>query len=189
MNAKPRRLDVAACQRWCRDRGVNIDISIPTGVVMNGSSEVARIVVTGSAPGLVALANMLVLTGSDGEPDGSYPGGLIFFLDTGLWSETIDRVGWRLLGGLHNGYGTSAAVDFEGLEVGAGDEIGAQSAIALALLFQWDAYYFPASGRYVFRVSHEGYIDAVAVKPDLSEHLLSRLSGGPWEVQRLNASI
>lgn len=158
-------LDETSARLWCESRGVLLPAD-------------RRLVMSCSLPGvevfslrtpmeglrIVDFANWLLTLSEDGD---SVAGdrALVWLLDWDIWSTERERVGLLLLRSLLGVHEPSVA---PAIEFASEDLAAAQSMLAIAALFQWDALFLPGHGKYVARLSHHGSAEIVALAPSLS---------------------
>lgn len=131
---------------------------------------------------LVLLANRLVWTNSDDDEDRALSEQdqcYVFWIrDSGIWNEVSETIASETFKALLRGYG-----QVNGTEGLLFDERDSRAAVVLALvfiIFGWDAYVIPVSGRFLCRISHDGYIEFRARDGTVFQQLHSRFSAwGP----------
>lgn len=149
---------------WCLERRLAADGALPATRIsfMDGSEHRMRIPVRGSPVEIVAMAYVLLMSGVPDDDERNFAGGLLWLQDWDIGSETTERVGLMWLRGSRCSAEPDCAIKdcpaelFEQTEFPA-----AQAALALPLMFQWDAYLIPVSGGYLVYCSHHGHVDIV----------------------------
>lgn len=131
----------------------------------------------------ISLAYVVLMSDvpTDDEPD--FAGGSLWLQDWNIWGEASDRVGCTLLEALrlHDPSGRPTRInETPVLSMGAGEIAFAHTALTLALIFQWDAYYVPASKRFMAFVSHDGYVQIQSSTPGVQGRLFERFTRGGW---------
>jgi hypothetical protein len=110
-------------------------------------------------------------------------GGLVWLADWNIWSETTERVGQRLLEALRGGNAAPALSDSPASLVTEGELVDTQALLALPILFQWDAYFIPASCRFVAFVSHHEFVKLGSRDDSSFDSLMMRFVSGGWMPQ------
>lgn len=162
---------------WCRDRGIHGEGSIPRTFLRydGGSSERIQLRMHADAIAQVGFAFSSLLAETPSDSDATFHGGLVWLRRWNLWSESIDAVGYRLLDGLRDAReGVPSLNEAPAHLCLEEDFVTAHSLLALAVLFQWDAYYVPSSGHFLIFVSHEGTVDILSRTAELRLELAAR---------------
>ena len=101
------------------------------------------------------LTYRILLTDVADYDEESFPGGLVWLQRWELWSETLDRVGYRLVSALRHGDATAPLAAAPAQMFGDGDLVDAQAFAAVAMVFQWDFHWIPRSARFLAFSSHD----------------------------------
>lgn len=151
---------------WTQQRGVS---------GRNARHNVIRLSTPVAAPDIAGLAYMLAITAVPDYNEERFGGALIWLRRWEIWSESIDRQGYALLEGLRHTSGQADNMDVAPAMAFAPSEfIKATACLALPMLFQWDADFVSADGRFQAFVSHDGYVDVSARGPQWRTELLAR---------------
>ena len=127
---------------------------------------------------ITSLANCLLPYDDEGHLEPC----LVWFTDWGIWSETAERVGSRLITLLRSAHGESQpliqtpAHVFDSSEV-----IDAQAFVMLALLIGWDVFVIPANGEFIAFHSHDEYIEVSSINKSVHERFRTVLQ--PWDAR------
>lgn len=109
---------------------------------------------------MTGLAYMLAITGTPDYAEEAFEGAVLWLRRWEIWSESIDSVGYALLEGLRGKASDRLAIDVApAMHFDAGEFTLAHAALAVPLLFQWDAIFAPANGAFSAFISHDGYVD------------------------------
>jgi hypothetical protein len=149
---------------WCLERGLAGEGSLPATRITfrDGFEQRIRIPVSGSPGEIVTMAYVLLMSDVPDDDERQFAGGLLWLQDWDIWSETTERVGLLLLRGSRCHAKPDYAIKDRPAELFDGSEFpAAQAALALPLMFQWDAYFVPLSGSYFVYSSHHGHVDVV----------------------------
>lgn len=133
------------------------------------------------APEALALAYGLAIRNLTGGDERQFAGGLMWLRESGIWSPTFERIGERLLDGLV-GEPTRRAHG-PGFLATASELVDMQSALSLAILIGWDAYFVPSCGDMLAFVSHDGPVRLTARSGPIYESLVKSLDGASWEIR------
>jgi hypothetical protein len=134
-----------------------------------------RIAIPQSATEIVSMAYALLTTGLRDDDEAHFQGGLVWLEQWEIWSESIDRIGYLLLKALCTQGGSDA--DFTtkpGFVFSAHEFAEAHAALAIPMLFQWDAIMAPAEPSFHARISHDGYMDISTASAATRAALLQR---------------
>ena len=129
----------------------------------------------------IALGFSLLLADVPGEEEESFDGCLVRITELGIWSPTIERVGYRWLEVLAPG--DDALRGTPSVLFASGELVDAQALLALPMLFDWDAYLVPASGRLLLFISHDGLVEIVAKTQAIFEATFEQLESGGWNIR------
>jgi hypothetical protein len=122
---------------------------------------------------LVALANSL-LPYTESTP---FNGALLWLRQWGVWSELVERAGFRVLEAVRNLHGErSSASDAPGYLFDREDElVDLQVSFIQPLLIGWDAFLVPNRGDYIVATSHDETISVLTRTPETHKRLLTEL--------------
>ncbi len=124
---------------------------------------------------LLSLAYTVVTTFLDFDDERNFKGCLIWIAESGIWSESHERVGERLANGLRSSAAAGASVgERPAVLLNGTGLVDAQSFSVLALLFGWDAFLIPTSGGYFVLVHHDSALYFVAQSFEILGDLRSR---------------
>lgn len=173
-------------QQWCEARGLDVIVSSGRASVRyrTGSARI-RLPSKGTCVESVQLATALLMTGVADDAEENFAGVLLWFQDWDIWSETTERVGWRIVQALRGGPRSPSIASAPGQLFEPGDFVDAQAMVAQPLIFQWDAYLIPASGDFVARLSHDEGIEITARTSAQAEELFHRFMRGGWNPTRV----
>jgi hypothetical protein len=126
------------------------------------------------------LALGYVLLASAGEGEAEFPGGLLWLNEWDIWSESFERVGWRIAQRLRGIAKVPSLRDAPAHLFGPDEFIDAQALLLLPMLFQWDAHFVPSSGEFFVYASHEERLLVVASNRVVCDRLFARFEEGDW---------
>jgi hypothetical protein len=170
---------------WCRDRGFQVEgrPRISSVQLSKRTGHTLRLKIPTQGRQTISMAYVVLMSELEEDVEEYFAGGLLWFRDWNIGSETYERVGLSLLQGLR---GAGRADDLgtkPALVLGPSEFAVANAAVTLPLLFQWDAWYFPQSGGWMATISHDGYAEVEAETRDLMARLSERFARGGWLVQ------
>lgn len=171
----------AAAQVLLKREGPALISDRPLRIAFQPSATAFRLEVPEETFRTVSLAYVILMSDvpTDDEPD--FAGGSLWLRDWDIWGGGAGRVGCDLLRSIREASGIDGAVkESPVLILGPGEIALAHSALTLALLFQWDAFYLPESAHFFAFASHDGYVDLVASRPSVLQRLYERFSRGGW---------
>ena len=103
--------------------------------------------------------------------DASY----VFWLsERGMWDDLTEDTGELLLQSLMKGFGYDP--ETRGIECDVDDLSHIDVMGLVVIMFGWDAYLMPKTGRFICHISHHGVIELESPEPSIVSELLSRLS-------------
>ena len=160
---------------WCVERGFRVGDGPPDRAGFEGvHASRFRIRVPEEATAAIALSYMVLLTEVADYEESNFEGAMVWLRRWQVWSESIDRVGYKLLDGV-TGSGTedgwlndTPAFVFTGNEL-----VPAHACLSVPMLFQWDAYFLPMGAGFLVFVSHHGYLH-IAAREEARAPLLER---------------
>jgi hypothetical protein len=124
------------------------------------------------------LANLLVKE----SYDSSFVESLLWFTGWGVADELSNRVGFKLLQGMH--FDPRPLLEAPARLFGPTELVEAQSLLVLPILMGWDAYFLPAHGKYYVFTSNDEFIDVVSCDEETHRRFLAALKDGwsakPW---------
>jgi len=164
---------------WCTTRNIVFTDQRRTRLAFESGHPLA-IAVRVPEPALRILALGYVLLTSDDEDEEAFSGGLLWVNAWDIWSESFERVGWRITEGLRGADNPLSLRDAPGQLFGSGEFVDAQALLLQPMLFQWDAHYIPSSGGFFAHVSHHGDLAIVARDRELGDRLFARFEEGEW---------
>jgi hypothetical protein len=166
---------------WIRDWAVKRQIRVSVDGILSLAYEDPALhsrvtVLTDSerTPGdLVLLANRLVWVCPEDETDALSDNQYLFLVrESGIWGDMTEGLASDAFASLSKAHGLSP--DARALLVQEGESRIAVLLVLNAILFRWDAYLIPFSGRFLCHLSHDGYIDLRAREEALLSGLLRR---------------
>lgn len=169
---------------WCADKAIESVGTLPADRLkfVTGSNFRVRVRIPDSRGDLLSLAYILAMTDIVNDSEEHFAGGLVWFQDWDIWSETIERVGLLLLVKLRGETPSTIGIRERPAHLlGSGELSEALALITLSLLFQWDAYFIPPTGRFFAFMSHHGDLDLVAASGDIADELKDRARRGGLE--------
>jgi len=178
----------AEATAWCSSLGLTVRSGVASErVQLPARVPLVRLDTKGSATALAGLAYTLLTTPSLPRDEAHFDGALVWLQRWELWSESIDRIGYALLGSLRGERP-------EGPELGQhpahqfapGEFLLANACLLLPLIFQWDAYLVPSSGRMVVYMSHEEHLDIRCARDEDRIELTERFSS--WHPVEIGGS-
>ena len=121
---------------------------------------------------IASLANFL-LTGFHGSP---FNGGLMWLTDWGMWSEVCEQAAYKMFELMRQPYDESRPLIEAPAHLFTREEkVAAQSFLILPILFGWDDYFIPESGRHFAFTSNDEFIDVVSNDDETHANMLSVL--------------
>jgi hypothetical protein len=174
-------LTAKAARSWCEARNVVVsDGAIASRLLsLSEGAFQLRVKVPHEALRSVALAYVLVMTGLVDDDEQNFEGGLLWLADWDIGSETTERVGLRILRGVRDG--NAEFLDKPAQLFNDAEFVDANTSLSLPALFQWDAFFVPASGATLVFVSHEGYVQITCRGQLEYKRLASRFRHGNWD--------
>jgi len=173
---------------WALQRNVIIAVERLLSLAYEDSAPQNRVTVLTEperTPGsLVLLANRLVWVEPEedtevlSDQDRQY---FFWVRENGIWTDMMEALASEAFGALFRAHGLST--DTQGCSI---PENESRTAVLLALnaiLFGWDAYLAPLSGRFLCHISHDGYIDLRAPEEALLRVLLLRFESWGAEMR------
>jgi hypothetical protein len=134
-----------------------------------------RIGIPRVATEVLSMAYALLTVGLVDDDEVNFRGSLVWLRQWEIWSESIDRIGHILLQGLYMQSGDDTHFETRPGFVFAADEFAkSHAALAVAMLFQWDAIVFPVHPDFHAHISHDGYMDVEPATSVAREALLQR---------------
>jgi len=163
-----RTMSDAQAHGWCAERDVHVELGPPGGLRLgDGGESRFRVSVPDEATAVVALAYVIVMTGVESYEEENFKGAMVWMRRWEIWSESIDRVGYSFMG-------ADAPTDQTPARLfAAGEFVGAQAALSLPMMFQWDALFVPAMAGFSVEISHHGHFDFI-VRAQEQAALLNR---------------
>lgn len=169
-------------KEWCRERGLAIQSDFPFSIEFppeNGTP--LGVPLPRDAQRSIALANVILMSVVEEDDEDRFEGGLLWFRDWNIGSETVQRVGLNLLQRVRGS--PTDVYDLSGRPAHLLDRsqlVTAQTLLMLPMVFRWDAYYVPHSGRWLAFVSHEGFVQVQTQSELLASELAGRFDRGGW---------
>jgi hypothetical protein len=164
-------------KRWCEAEGWQVGDWNPRRRLQSASGEsFALTMALGDTPSdALNLTYMLLMTGVTDFEEHKFAGALVWFQRWEIWSETIDRVGYRLISALRGDENTTLAS--APAQLFSPDELlDAQAFLALPILFQWDVHLIPKDGRFLAFLSHEGRVLLISRDQHMHQSLKRRFA-------------
>lgn len=149
---------------WCEERSLRVN-GDRTLLSLRDQAEVGcvELSVPKESPRALAMAYVVLMTSLKDDKETNFDGALVWLTAWDIWSETSERVGWRLMELLRGASGEHRSLaDAPALLFDRDELVEAHACLTLTMFFQWDAYVVPASGDHFVRVSHEGLLHVVA---------------------------
>ena len=145
---------------WCEAHGLGFrsDFQTATPLRLAGQAQAIRVSIEGSPTDVIGMAYVLLMTGVPDDNEEFFEGALIWLRDWDIWSRGAEQVGHLLAYGIR-GSGTPSIAHSPGHIFGSGEFVAARAVLTLPMLFQWDAIFAPANGRFLAILSHHGYVD------------------------------
>jgi hypothetical protein len=171
-------LSINQTQAWCIEHGLRLDDSGNPHFPGEGVRRLELQVPTkpgAFAPLILALLDATV----DGMDQPSGAEHLLWFRDWSMWSDLWTSVGVELSNHLRLGFGLSESMDDAPAILFAESEIGSLISFSLIpLVFGWDCYVIPASGKHFAFISHDEWIGVSSTDEATEAEILSRI--GKW---------
>jgi len=169
---------------WCQERGITLRDAGDrlTRLSYDGGHPVGiELAVLDKASRILPLGYVLLMTGVEDER--AFPGGLLWLVGWDIWSESFERVGWRLidrLRGVDEPQRSSSLSEAPAQLFGPQEIVDAQAFLLEPMLFQWDGYYVPNSGDFFVRLHHDEGILIVPRDRAIFDQLFARFEEGDW---------
>lgn len=127
---------------------------------------------------VVLLANRLVWAEPEDEaeeiPDDDRT--FVYWIrESGIWDEMTEALASEAFSALMKGHGQPPATGGGGLLIPATESRVAVLLCLHAILFGWDVYLSALSGKWLCRISHDGYVDVRAASEAILDCLKERL--------------
>ncbi|HEX3928243.1 MAG TPA: hypothetical protein VHW65_09600 [Gemmatimonadales bacterium] len=168
--------------RWCRERRIELPMGLrlPERVAFDGHDGPAvHVPIVGSPIDVIRLAYVLLMTNVPGDDAERFAGALLCFVDWDIWSETTESVGHAYLNAIRDLSGEPAPIgDAPGLLCRKKDFKLAHAALALPMMFQWDAWYVAEDGGLVACIHHHGYMTIFSAEHVTADTLYRRFEAG-----------
>lgn len=127
---------------------------------------------------LVAIANALL---PDRVP-AQFEGALLWLRQWGIWSELVERAGFRVMEAMRGIHGDSRSPEeAPGYLFGAQELVDLQVCFIQPLLIGWDAFLVPESGDYFVATSHDETTCVLSRTREIHKKLLGELQ--PWNAR------
>ena len=167
--------DVEA-EAWCASKGLTVAPGLASArIQLPIQTPRVRLVTRGNAVTLAGLAYSLLLSPSLPRDEAHFEGALVWLQRWELWSESIDRMGYALIGGLRGERAESAGLDQRPAQLFGPEEfVQASACLLIPLIFQWDAFLIPSNGRMVVFMSHEERLEVMCVRDEERMELVER---------------
>ncbi len=176
-------LTSASAKAWCEAKQLFVrreDLARPRLQFDEGAHAI-RIPVPASALHAVALAYVIIMTGVIDDDERNVDGGLIWMVDWDIGSDTHERVGLSLLSAMRGASGGDVLE--RPCQLFCENELAVlHTALALPLLFQWDAFFVPISGEFIAFASHDGFVDLTFRSRSAADEARNRFQQGKWEL-------
>jgi hypothetical protein len=176
-------LTTASAKDWCLQHRFVIEERNRRFSVGFGESDSRRFRVRIPASGRrsVGLAYVLLMSEVRDDREDAFAGGLIWLTDWDIGSETFEQVGMALLQGLRGGELTSRNILGQSAHLFGKSELPlANALLTLPLVFLWDAWFLPAGGNWLARISNDGYVEMQAETEECLTRLEERFIQGGW---------
>jgi hypothetical protein len=168
-----RLLDDSAAVVWCRDRGLEVSgTGSARRITVANRATSLRFSTEGSAARRVLLAHFLV--GALGQEETPFDGGLLWLSRWDIGSDVTEAPGIYLARAMWAPASDSDPILPRPQLFDTDDFVAAQAAVALPLLFEWDAHYVPSSGIFAARLSHDGFVDVFSQRQAVVEEMKRR---------------
>lgn len=163
---------------WCIERAVSVrSHSRPCLSFGRQEHYCAQMLLPHDAPRLVSLGQAMLTTFIGDDDRRKFDGSMLWITRWDIWSESIEQVGYSLVENTRRAnLVTSALADAPATLFEPDEELAARVALVLPLVFQWDAYVIPSSGRHFFFSSHDGVLYAVVRNRLDLKQMISRFS-------------
>lgn len=163
-------------RRWCEAEGWQVGDSVPSRRLQSASagSFTLRLSQSAEPSDALNLAYMLLMTGVTDFEEPQFPGALVWIQRWEIWSESLDRAGYRLIHALRRDAGDLTLDSAPAQLFGPGELLEAQAFLAIPMLFQWDVHLVPKGGRFFAFLSHERHVLLVSRDQHMHESLKRR---------------
>jgi hypothetical protein len=114
-------------------------------------------------PKLERLSFFARLLSTIGYGDEYFQGALLWFTEWGVWNLSDEGVGYRIIEAMHRGSGQPMSFEAAPGHLFRADELAdAIGMLMQAMIFGWDAYYYPrwsyGTGDVFLHVSHDSFV-------------------------------
>lgn len=179
-----RSLTPEQAQLWSSERGLKT-ARWGGGLQLSyreGEHRCIRLPLPKEATGVLSLAYVLLMTFLEEDAEENYEGGLLWLRSWDIWSATRERVGMWLMNQLRLGPGAPKSLaDWPAIVFDSNEFIATHALLIQPMLFQWDAFYVPASAKFAAFISHDEHVDLLTVEETVASELLERFRRGGWE--------
>jgi hypothetical protein len=118
------------------------------------------------------------------QPDtDDFAGVLLWFRDWGIWNESSEATAARMLELIRDGLvpnGPSLLHEGPAHLFAPQEFVDAHALLTIPLMFQWDVYVVPVSGRCVALASHDAYVRMTACTPTILTRIQQRFESANW---------
>lgn len=147
-----------------------------------GNHRCVRLPLPKEAAGVLSLAYVILMTFLDDDEEENYEGGLLWLRSWDIWSPTSERVGIWLMNQLRVAAGSAKSLtDWPAMVLDSKEFIATHALLIQPMLFQWDAYFVPASAKFVAFISHDEHVNLLTSNKAIASGLLERFQRGGWE--------
>lgn len=176
-------LDDAVALEWLREHG--LDVPEPDGLSRTLAEQGwagVSFSTKGSAAQQLLLAYFLVSELNQLDDESAFAGGLLRLSRWDIGSDVTDAPGIYLARSVWAPSTNDAKILPQAQLFEAGDFVAAQACVSLPILFEWDAHYVPASGTFIARISHEGFVEVVSEYADMLQRVRERCTAASVEL-------
>lgn len=179
-----RLLTPEQAQLWSSERGLK-SVRWGGGLQLSfreGEHRCVRVTLPKEAPGALSLAYVLLMTLLREDAEENYEGGLLWLRSWDIWSPTSERVGMWIMNQLRLGAGpVKSLADWPAMLFDCTEFIASHALVLQPILFQWDAFYVPASAKYLAFISHDEHMSLLTTDRAVASALLERFGRGGWQ--------
>jgi len=163
-------------REWCVARGIVADSpELVTLKFNNGSTKCLEFQLPAEATRAMALAYTLLMTMILDDHESKFQGALLWIRQWGIWSETTERVGLKIVEMMRLAIGESRSLQDTSAHLFDKHElVEAHAFIMQPLFFQWDAFFVPSSGKYFATIDHDGELYVASQDQLTNQALLHR---------------
>lgn len=134
---------------WCQERGVIF--SSESTLRLSEYRSCISVELPEKPFQVVALANALI----GGDTTFPFRGALLWIRQWGVWSESVERVGFRIMQAIRSLHGDETRFEIAPGYLFESELVDLHVCLVQPMLIGWDAFLVPHSGEYLIATSHD----------------------------------